>query len=281
MPGPWSSYVAIGDSFTEGMDDPYDDGTYRGWADLVAGCLAGVNETDDFRYANLAVRGRLLPAVVDAQVPLAAAMKPCLVTFSAGGNDAIRRRFDAQRMAEVFEGAVDRLTASGADVVLFTPPDVTVNYPAATRFLGPRIQFCTDLVRRMAKEYDTHLADLNADDGFRDRRVWSIDRLHLNPAGHRRVAHHVLSALGVDCDAEWMPSLPAATPDRWLTARRSDLQWARAHLAPWIGRRLTGRSSGDTITAKRPDLANYSSSSPMPRSHSPGSCSGRVGGSRP
>ncbi|MFG1920303.1 SGNH/GDSL hydrolase family protein [Cryptosporangium sp. NPDC048952] len=253
MPGPWSSYVAIGDSFTEGMDDPYGDGTYRGWADLVAGCLA--SEADNFRYANLAVRGRLLPAVVDAQVPLAAAMKPCLVTFSAGGNDALRRRFDPERMAEVFEGAVDRLVSSGAEVVLFTPPDVTVNYPAASRYLGPRIALCTELVRRVAKEYDTHLADLNADDGFRDRRMWSIDRLHLNPAGHRRVAHHVLSALDVECDAEWMESLPMATPARWVTARRADLQWARAHLAPWIGRRLTGRSSGDTITAKRPDLA--------------------------
>jgi len=253
VPGPWSSYVAIGDSFTEGMDDPYDDGTYRGWADLVAGCLAA--GADEFRYANLAVRGRLLPAVVNAQVPLAAAMKPGLVTFSAGGNDSLRRRFDAQRMAEVFEGAVDRLTASGASVVLFTPPDITVNYPAATRYLGPRIEYCAELVRRVAKDHGAYLADLWEDDGFRDRRMWSIDRLHLNTAGHRRVAHHVLNALGLECDPEWGTTLPAATPAPWLTARRSDLQWARAHLAPWIGRRLTGRSSGDTITAKRPDLA--------------------------
>lgn len=253
MPGPWSSYVAIGDSFTEGMDDPYGDGTYRGWADLVATCLAAGAE--EFRYANLAVRGRLLPAVVNAQVPLAAAMKPGLVTFSAGGNDALRRRFDTQRMADVFEGAVDRLTASGASVVLFTPPDVTVNYPAAARYLGPRIEYCAELVRRMAKDYDAHLADLWNDDGFRDRRMWSIDRLHLNSAGHRRVAHHVLSALDVECDPEWVTALPAASPARWLTARRADLQWAGIHLAPWVGRRLTGRSSGDTITAKRPDLA--------------------------
>jgi lysophospholipase L1-like esterase len=257
VPGPWSSYVAIGDSFTEGMDDPYgDDGTYRGWADLVAGCLS--TSTDDFRYANLAVRGRLLPAVVDAQVPLAVAMKPGLVTFSAGANDTLRRRFDPQRMADVFEGAVDRLTSSGASVVLFTPPDVTVNYPAATRYLGPRLEFSVDLVRRMAKEYDTYLADLWLDDGFRDRRMWSIDRLHLNAAGHRRVAHHVLSALDVECDSGWMTKLPTAAPDRWIAARRADLQWARVHLAPWIGRRLTGRSSGDTITAKRPDLAKLS-----------------------
>ena len=268
MHGRWSSYVAIGDSFTEGMDNPYGNGTYRGWADLVADCLAA--EVDDFRYANLAVRGRLLPAVVDAQVPLAAAMRPDLVTFSAGGNDALRRRFDPQRMIDSFEGAVDRLRSSGATVVLFTPADLTINYGAAGRYLGPRIEFFLGLVRRVAKEYDAPLVDLWADDGFRDRRMWSADRLHLNSAGHRRVAHQVLSALDVECDPECVAKLPMAAPDRWLTARRADLAWARVHLAPWIGRRLTGRSSGDTITAKRPDLLELQ---PV------GSSSGRSSGS--
>lgn len=253
MRGRWASYVAIGDSFTEGMDDPYGDGSYRGWADLVAGCLA--QHAGGFRYANLAVRGRLLPAVVDAQVPLAAAMRPDLVTFCAGGNDALRRRFDPERIVGVYEGAVKRLTTSGASVVLLTPADLTTNYPAARRYLGPRVDFLVQLIRRMAEKYDAHLVDLWADDGFRDRRMWSIDRLHLNPAGHRRVAHDVLSVLGLECDPEWVAALPAASPEKWFRARRADLQWARVHLAPWIGRRLTGRSSGDTITAKRPDLA--------------------------
>ena len=219
MPGLWSSYVAIGDSFTEGMDDPYGDGTYRGWADLVADCLA--RQVDDFRYANLAVRGRLLPAVVNAQVPLAAAMKPDLVTFVAGGNDTLRRRFDPERMAETYEGAVARLTAGGGTVVLFTPADVTVNYGAAGRYLGPRLDYCVDLVRRVAKDYDVRLVDLWADDGFRDRRMWSIDRLHLNAAGHRRVAHQVLSALDVECDPDWVATLPTAAPARWIAARRA------------------------------------------------------------
>jgi hypothetical protein len=36
------SYVAVGDSFIEGLDDPYPDPGlgFRGWADLVAGRLA-------------------------------------------------------------------------------------------------------------------------------------------------------------------------------------------------------------------------------------------------
>ena len=54
----YETYVAVGDSFTEGLDDRRPDGGYRGWADLVAAELA--TRTADFRYVNLAVRGRRL-----------------------------------------------------------------------------------------------------------------------------------------------------------------------------------------------------------------------------
>jgi lysophospholipase L1-like esterase len=37
---PYTTFVALGDSFTEGLDDPGPDGMYRGWADLVAARLA-------------------------------------------------------------------------------------------------------------------------------------------------------------------------------------------------------------------------------------------------
>jgi len=63
----WSSFVALGDSFTEGMDDSYPDGTYRGWADLVAARLA-VDSGPRFGYANLAVRGKVLDEVLTEQV---------------------------------------------------------------------------------------------------------------------------------------------------------------------------------------------------------------------
>ncbi|MFT6943180.1 MAG: hypothetical protein ACJA2F_001379, partial [Nitriliruptoraceae bacterium] len=37
----WSSFIAVGDSFTEGLSDgPGSDGHYRGWADRVAWSLS-------------------------------------------------------------------------------------------------------------------------------------------------------------------------------------------------------------------------------------------------
>ena len=49
------SFVALGDSFTEGLNDAAPGGGFRGWADRLAGLLAA--EYAGLSYANLAVRG--------------------------------------------------------------------------------------------------------------------------------------------------------------------------------------------------------------------------------
>ena len=60
------SYVAVGDSFTEGVGDPGPDGAFVGWADRFAVLLADRRPEGDFEYTNLAVRGRLLDQIVAA-----------------------------------------------------------------------------------------------------------------------------------------------------------------------------------------------------------------------
>src|SRR2546423_2809204 len=86
----WQRYVAIGDSFTEGLDDVDPaTGYFRGWADIVAARLAA--EVPDFTYANLAIRGRLFAPIVAEQLPVAQELRPDLVSFAAGGDDALRR----------------------------------------------------------------------------------------------------------------------------------------------------------------------------------------------
>ena len=51
-------YVAIGDSTTEGMDDPDGAGGYRGWADRFATHVARAQPGHPLEYANLVIRGR-------------------------------------------------------------------------------------------------------------------------------------------------------------------------------------------------------------------------------
>jgi len=84
------AFVAIGDSFTEGLEDPDPGGGFRGWADRVAGVLSA--QRPGFRYANLAIRGKLLGEVVAEQLPRAVELAPDLVSLAAGGNDILRRR---------------------------------------------------------------------------------------------------------------------------------------------------------------------------------------------
>jgi lysophospholipase L1-like esterase len=249
----WRSFVAMGDSFTEGMNDAYPDGSFRGWADLVATRLA-VDSGPDFGYANLAVRGRLLDEVIAEQLEPTCAMKPDLVSFAAGGNDVLRRRMDPAALVTRIDPVVARLKADGAQVILFRFADITASLPGQ-RIVGPRASALNDGVRALAERHDAILIDLFADDTFRHPAMWSSDRLHLSSAGHRRVAGHVLNALGVGVDEDWLLVPPMPAPSPWLLARGADLRWAGQHLAPWIKRRLVGASSGDQITAKRPSLA--------------------------
>jgi lysophospholipase L1-like esterase len=247
----YRSFVALGDSFTEGMDDLRADGTYRGWADLVAEHLAG--QVDGFRYANLAVRGRLLGRIVAEQVEPAIAMRPELVSLAGGGNDILRNKVDPAALMALLDDAVVRLRATGATVVIFTGADPTHLWPAGHRLM-PRILALHHAVQKIAAERGAVHADLWSDDGFRDARMWSDDRLHLSTVGHHRAAAHVLERIGVPPLDEWRVDLPPGVAVPWLRARGADVRWARRHLAPWVSRRLRGRSSGDLIGPKRPAL---------------------------
>lgn len=246
----WTSFVALGDSFTEGVDDQCADGTYRGWADRVAVALD--DNRPGLRYANLAVRGRLLSQIVVEQVPRAVAMRPDLVSFVGGINDLLRPSFDGRALHRRLDRAVADLKASGSDVVLV----VGVNPAARSRLIArlrPRVDAYNESVRAMAEQHDCLAVDLSDAIVFHDPRFWSVDRLHLSSLGHERVAGAVLQTLGLGDDA-WRE--PLAQPDHpdWLSARRDDAEWARTHLLPWIGRRAGGRSSGTGLGAKRPDL---------------------------
>ncbi|MEU3598992.1 SGNH/GDSL hydrolase family protein [Streptomyces sp. NPDC006798] len=252
MTGGIGSYAAIGDSFTEGVGDPGPDGTYVGWADRFAVLLADRVPEGTFRYANLAVRGRLLDQIVAEQVPRARALAPDLVSFCAGGNDIIRPGSDPDDVAERFERAVAELTGAVGTVMVTTGFD-TRDIPVL-RHLRGKIATYTAHVRAIADRYDCPVLDLWSLRSVQDRRAWDPDRLHLSPEGHTRVALRAGQVLGLDIPADpdqpWPPTPLRGT----LEVRRDDIQWAREYLAPWIGRRLRGESSGDHVEAKRPDL---------------------------
>lgn len=247
---PWRRFVAVGDSFTEGIGDPSpaSPGGYRGWADRVAEVLAA--SVADFAYANLAVRGKLIAQIVADQVEPALALSPDLVTVCAGGNDVIRPGTDPDEIAEQLEDAVIRLGSDGATVVVFTGVDTGFS-PVFRRFRG-KVAIYNENVRAIADRHDCIVADQWALKEIQDPRFFTDDRLHMNPLGHHEVARMVLRALNVPNDLRPMQPEPLPTLS-WREARANDLVWARVHMVPWVLRRLRHQSSGDHATAKRPD----------------------------
>ena len=246
-------YVALGDSFTEGVGDPDParPNGLRGWADRVAEVLA--QQTDDFGYANLAIRGRKLGAIVAEQVDTAVALKPDLVTIHGGGNDVLRPRVDIDALARTYDGAIARLSATGARVVMFTIFD-----PGAGGIYGPmrgRMAIFNEWVREIADRHGATVVDMWRMRDIEIAGVMDTDRMHLNSSGHTHMAHAVLEAIGVEhgLDPVTVGPLPVlGRRETWA----ANAQWTREFLVPWVHRRLTGRSSSDTVTPKHPALSS-------------------------
>jgi len=246
----WSCFVALGDSFTEGLEDPDTGGGYRGWADRLAEVLAVGAPAGELRYANLAVRGRLLPQIVAEQVPEALRLQPDLVSLVGGGNDVLRPGSDPDRLADLLEDAVRTLREAGADVLLATGVD-PVKSPIINLTRG-KVAVYNNHIWSIARRQGAHVVDLWGMRALQDRRMWAADRIHLTAEGHQRVAWHAAEVLGAASGNDWATPLPPAPTVRRRAAVREDAQWVREYVGPWVGRRLRRRSSGDAVTPKRP-----------------------------
>ncbi|MBB4688240.1 SGNH/GDSL hydrolase family protein [Amycolatopsis jiangsuensis] len=249
----YRTFVTVGDSCAEGLDDPYPDRSqYRGWADFVANRLA--EDDPGFRYANLAVRGRRLDQITAEQLPAAQRHEPDLIALFGGGNDVMTRGWDARTVARRVDAAIRRCTQIAPAVVTFTLSDIAHRMPFGRR-MRPRITALNDAIREASVSYGATLVDLWPDQAAHDSRYFGADRLHLSQAGHLRVAGHVLDRLGVPHDEGWLRPLPGL-PSR--SSRLADLQWVWQEVLPVgvtrLRNQLTGRSPGDGFLPKRPDL---------------------------
>ena len=158
--------------------------------------------------------------------------------------DRSRRRRTAVRGRRRAAGS------DGATVVVFTGIDT--NFTPVFRSIRGKVAIYNENIRAIADRYDCIVADQWALREVQDMRFFDDDRLHYNRLGHHEVARMVLRALNVPNDLQPM------RPIRCRTARGA----RRARMTS-CGRASTScrgscagvrqQSSGDEITAKRPD----------------------------
>lgn len=238
-------FVAIGDSFTEGVGDDLPDGRVRGWADLVAQGWADAS-AQPVEYANFAIRGKLVWPIVDEQLEPALALKPTHLSFNGGGNDMLRPRSSVSRIVDAFIHVMRRCDEEGVQLILLSGANPSGQLP-----LGDVFQRRGDILTMAVTKVLEDRPDIVRAFNWPDRELstapyWSQDRLHMNSRGHHRVAARVLTALDLEPPTAWwsLPALPAAAP-RGVT-------YYREYVGPWVRRRLTGTSSGDNREPKHP-----------------------------
>jgi lysophospholipase L1-like esterase len=249
----YQRFVALGDSCTEGLDDRYPGSEqYRGWADLAAAALAA--RDPDFRYANLGVRGRRLDQIIVEQIPTALDLRPDLVVLFGGANDVLTRGYRPEVVAKRVEAAIRILTRAVPTVVVFTLSDVSSRMPGVLR-IRSRLEALNDAIRSAAAGHGARLVDLWEEAAVQDLRYFGPDRLHLSEPGHRRLAAHLLNRLDIPCDQAWLAPLPGVPLNPGLPAH---LRWMWREVLPAAVTRtrnwFTGRSPGDGILPKRPEL---------------------------
>jgi lysophospholipase L1-like esterase len=188
-------YVAMGDSFTAGVDvEPG-----RLWADRVASRLRQANP--GLRFRNIAVNGAT-SADVSNQTNAALGLEPDLVTVICGMNDVLKSvSLDPEGFAVRLAAVFDRLRAELPQAAVLTataPGNLTFSRP-----LGPQtyahivdgLQTLNRTILMLAGERGIPALRWSEHPGLRDPANFASDGLHPSERGHALMAEEVAGAL--------------------------------------------------------------------------------------
>jgi lysophospholipase L1-like esterase len=262
-------FVALGDSITVGLGDPMPDGTWRGWAALLAECL-GAPGTVEFH--NVAESGALSGTLAGRQLEAALELRPSVAAVIVGVNDVLRGSFDVARTGQALDTVVSDLREAGALVLTARLPDPgrMFGLPAAlSHSLARRVAAVNAVTDVISRRYATVHFDAAGHPATYERRMWSVDRLHPSERGHRLLAGgfaELLARRGFPVHGPVDPEPTNAAPSwtdgvrwmatkgtKWLYDRSTDLIPSLAAMAVrewWYGVRGNARLIDQRLNAE-------------------------------
>lgn len=191
----WKRFVAIGDSFTEGIGDEVEGIALKSWVDhFVQLC------ENDLNYANFAKRGLVTKEIRSQQLEKALSFNPDLVSLIAGANDVLKGRWNHHAYKNDMEFMIDTLSKTGANIIIANLPDFTVRLPLASekkQVVKEQLLEANEVILSLSREYKLHHVDFWNHHLVNDNTLWSNDLIHPNSKGYVKVAELIFSSLPV------------------------------------------------------------------------------------
>jgi lysophospholipase L1-like esterase len=228
-----TTFVAMGDSITVGMGDPAPEG--KGWRGFPALLASSLPQPE---LHNLAFLGAQAVDVERVQLPTALALKPDVVTLVIGINDTLRGDFSPERTGASVGRTVAALREAGAQVLTMRLPNPGQMFglpQSLARPLARRMRAVNAALDEVALRHGTLHWDAASDPATYERCFWSVDRLHPNERGHRRIAcafHGLLAEAGYPVGPGPDPEPTSAPPTRF-----QEFAWMATKGTAWVIRR--------------------------------------------
>ena len=189
-------FVALGDSFTEGVGDPVEGIPLRSAHDWLAEWMQAANP--GLRYASLASRGLRAAEIRAQQLQRGLSLEPDFVSVIAGANDCLKGPFSAERLRAELNLMLGAFQSVGARLFTATLPNFTLRLelPDPLRERVKRnLQTTNDLIRDLARRYDAMFFDFWEHPLEHDPTLWSEDGVHPNARGYLEIARQVAPVL--------------------------------------------------------------------------------------
>jgi len=251
----FASYVAIGDSLSEGLGDFdfHSDRHHKGWTDRLAAMLSAHAENlgHEFHYANLALRGSKLKTILTKQLQQALELKPDLVTIMAGSNDLVTGNLE--ELEATFRNGLRQLQAAGCRVVVVTT--IRPSHLNLFKVVLPMAEAISSMLVRLAQEASVDVLDVHSIESFSDIRYWAEDMVHFSGHGHIVIANKAAALMGIP---QRMPEANATDMHKPSRGLVGTARWFVLYAIPFIQRRIKGTTSGDNMLPKHQNLVPYS-----------------------